>query len=770
MLVGFLMLWQGIGWAVTEFTIDGFTYQNYDGNTVFITAIPNRPTVKVSNSVSYNGVTYEVSSQIFGNIQQTEEDLKLVKDLYLYALPKSPYGDWVLLPNCPKGTRLHIPSSDFDTAKDKCSSSYIITDESRWYHYPLDPLAFTKDGFTYYLYYIGDETPYAQLRECPNEETVKIPLEVSDDRLSYPVKEFSQIEGDLIKNLYLPRVYASSYAISGRINNWKDINISKQATVHVPTEAYTLALDEAYAAKQYYYWVSDENRTARYVLGNKEKQLYAKVDGFVVKLNDNDGKLSATIADFEDQGSVRFPSEFVYDKQTYPVTGFGFGTSTAKTKIKEIHYSNVFCNSYFPISKDSYGTITIYVPDTLFTKATTEKPYNSYAFKKITDGKRWALNKTYHPLRSGYNKDYYYDVNGDGSMELFGVNKIGGNSYNSLFVSSLDGDTLNYIPRFAYNDFEMGLYNKEGFPLLTNSYATSTYQQEINIWDYQKNDWTFKSKKLYKHTLADINGDGLKEIIDKPVEGYTDFIKILQDGSFSYDKLLVTTDTTVVRTSYLDDFLPNSSSVYRPSTGMGSGVGSLADGMFVKSKENKWNSTWDDEEGATGSAKRLASNGISMYSLDIPSGYATATDMNGDGMIDLSDGNSIYYNLGNSTLFKSPHVGTIYSTDLTGNGLLDHIDFGNKQVDLYLNTIDGKNSTVRLYSRIQRSPMFSLETLTRMAMLIFSSSSLAATICCSNTIAMTIMAFSKPKMPILMEILMLLLATTTTTTVCMKSW
>ena len=695
MLVGFLMLWQGIGWAVTEFTIDGFTYQNYDGNTVFITAIPNRPTVKVSNSVSYNGVTYEVSSQIFGNIQQTEEDLKLVKDLYLYALPKSPYGDWVLLPNCPKGTRLHIPSSDFDTAKDKCSSSYIITDESRWYHYPLDPLAFTKDGFTYYLYYIGDETPYAQLRECPNEETVKIPLEVSDDRLSYPVKEFSQIEGDLIKNLYLPRVYASSYAISGRINNWKDINISKQATVHVPTEAYTLALDEAYAAKQYYYWVSDENRTARYVLGNKEKQLYAKVDGFVVKLNDNDGKLSATIADFEDQGSVRFPSEFVYDKQTYPVTGFGFGTSTAKTKIKEIHYSNVFCNSYFPISKDSYGTITIYVPDTLFTKATTEKPYNSYAFKKITDGKRWALNKTYHPLRSGYNKDYYYDVNGDGSMELFGVNKIGGNSYNSLFVSSLDGDTLNYIPRFAYNDFEMGLYNKEGFPLLTNSYATSTYQQEINIWDYQKNDWTFKSKKLYKHTLADINGDGLKEIIDKPVEGYTDFIKILQDGSFSYDKLLVTTDTTVVRTSYLDDFLPNSSSVYRPSTGMGSGVGSLADGMFVKSKENKWNSTWDDEEGATGSAKRLASNGISMYSLDIPSGYATATDMNGDGMIDLSDGNSIYYNLGNSTLFKSPHVGTIYSTDLTGNGLLDHIDFGNKQVDLYLNTIDGKNSTVK---------------------------------------------------------------------------
>lgn len=705
MLIGFLMLWQGIGWSMTEFTINGFTYQNYEGNTVYITAIPNQPIVKISNSVSYNGITYEVASQIFGNIQQTEEDLKLVKDLYLYALPKNPYGDWIVLPNCPKGTILHIPSDGFETAKNKCSSTYIITDESRWYHYPLDPLVFTKDGFSYNLYYPGNEAPYAQLRGCPNEETVKIPLEVSDDKLTYPVSEFYEIKGDLIKDLYLPRAYTTT-----KTSRWSDINIAKLATIHVPTETYESALDGLYDAKKYYYWVTDENRTARYVTENKEKQLYAKIDGFVVKLNNTDEKLEATISDFEDKESIHFPSEFVYNSQTYPVAGFSFSTRgnvscTTKTKIKEIHYSNVLCNSYFPISKDNYGSITVYVPDTLFTKATTEKPYYSYAFKKITDGKRWALNKTYHPLRSSYNKDYYYDVDGDGSMELFGSNKIGSSSFFSLIVSSLNGDTLKYIPNkiFDRQDFGMYLYDKDGLPLLTANHWFWTDESHnytkngVKVWDYQKDDWTFASKEYTNYTFADINGDGRKEIINSlpSTQGYTDFIKILHDGSFSYDKLLVTTDTTVVRTSYLDDFLPNSSSVYRPSTGMGSGVGSLADGMFVKSKENNWNTTWGDEDAIVGNAKRLTSSGVSVCSLDIPSGYATASDMNGDGMIDLSDGKSIYYNLGNSTLFKSPHVGTIYSTDLTGNGLLDHIDFGNKQVDLYLNTIDGKNSTVK---------------------------------------------------------------------------
>lgn len=705
MLIGFLMLWQGIGWSMTEFTINGFTYQNYEGNTVYITAIPNQPIVKISNSVSYNGTTYEVASQIFGNIQQTEEDLKLVKNLYLYALPKNPYGDWIVLPNCPKGTILHIPSDGFETAKNKCSSTYIITDESRWYHSPFDPLVFTKDGFKYELFYPGNEAPYAQLRECPNEETVKIPLEVSDDKLTYPVSEFYEIKGDLIKDLYLPRAYTTT-----KTSRWKDINIAKLATIHVPAEIYESALDGLYDAKKYYYWVTDENRTARYVTENKEKQLYAKIDGFVVKLNNTDEKLAAIISDFEDKESVHFPSEFVYNNQTYPVAGFSFSTRgnvscTTKTKIKEIHYSNALCNSYFPISKDNYGSITVYVPDTLFTKATTEKPYNSYAFKKITDGKRWALNKTYHPLRSSYNKDYYYDVDGDGNMELFGSNKIGSSSYFSLIVSSLNGDTLKYIPNkiFDRQDFGMYLYDKDGLPLLTANHwfwtdeSHSYTKNGVKVWDYQKDDWTFASKEYTNYTFADINGDGRKEIINSlpSTQGYTDFIKILHDGSFSYDKLLVTTDTTVVRASYLDDFLPNSSSVYRPSTGMGSGIGSLADGMFVKSKENNWNTTWSDEEAIEGNAKRLTSSGVSVCSLDIPSGYATASDMNGDGMIDLSDGNSIYYNLGNSTLFKSPHVGTIYSTDLTGNGLLDHIDFGNKQVDLYLNTIDGKNSTVK---------------------------------------------------------------------------
>lgn len=48
--------------------------------------------------------------------------------------------------------------------------------------------------------------------------------------------------------------------------------------------------------------------------------------------------------------------------------------------------------------------------------------------------------------------------------------------------------------------------------------------------------------------------------------------------------------------------------------------------------------------------------------------------------------------MGNDKFFLSPHVGTIYPADLNGDGLLDYIDFGNGNVDLYLAQPDGNLS------------------------------------------------------------------------------
>lgn len=54
--------------------------------------------------------------------------------------------------------------------------------------------------------------------------------------------------------------------------------------------------------------------------------------------------------------------------------------------------------------------------------------------------------------------------------------------------------------------------------------------------------------------------------------------------------------------------------------------------------------------------------------------------------------------MGNDKFFLSPHVGTIYPADLNGDGLLDYIDFGNGNVDLYLAQPDGKLSEKTIFS------------------------------------------------------------------------
>nr|WP_302506615.1 hypothetical protein [uncultured Prevotella sp.] len=72
------------------------------------------------------------------------------------------------------------------------------------------------------------------------------------------------------------------------------------------------------------------------------------------------------------------------------------------------------------------------------------------------------------------------------------------------------------------------------------------------------------------------------------------------DGSFVSDKLSITSDTTAIHSSILDEYPPNSGQI----------------GVSISSGSN------------------------ATYSMDAPTGYCTARDLNGDGLIDLQDGST----------------------------------------------------------------------------------------------------------------------------------
>lgn len=700
MIVAALTLWQGVSWGVTTKTqviedvnIDGFKYYiNHYGKAV-IEAILDIEIVKVPAEITYDNQKYPV---IFGYVTY---DTNNVKELYCtYSVPK---GNSYI--NLPEGCVIHVPDSLYEKAK---SAFYgkRITDGNRWYLNSHYDYTIEQDGYTYRLFYPEGEEPYASLSDCPDGETLRVPLTVTEtissaSKLTYPVTETS-VSNSNIKDVYILRANVS---LSYYFNS--------EATIHVPEANFYEYLDAVYANRRTAsYWITDEARKARYgsyEIGNEStKSLYADFDGYTVVLVNTNNENKAYIYDFPDKECIKFPAEYVFDKQTYPIKGIG--SHSKYSSIKEIYFSNI-CTNLF--SGEQARQITIHVPDSLFEKALISDN-SGYLYGKVTDGKRWAYLKSIYPSfsnssssnSSNYHPESYYDVTGDGKMEVFGE----GNGY-SLLVTSIEGSVLrkegiyNSSPLGSLTEpfygIQMGMYDKEGLPLITSTYSSDQYPTKV--YSYAKNQFVFKSDKNIPYiTIADINGDGQKEIIPSATnyygyfnglstnDGTIDIVRMAADGSFVPDKLYVTSDTTAIHSSILDDYTPNSGQIGVSSGSNNSTISSLGSGMFVKAKPAPDWDGWQEYNNIseTSQAKQMvAANGVATYSMDAPTGYCTARDLNGDGMIDLQDGSNIYYNLGNNKFFKSPHKGTVYSADLTGNGLLDFIDFGDKQVDLYIN-------------------------------------------------------------------------------------
>lgn len=600
--------------------------------------------------------------------------------------------------------------------------------------------SYSVDG---YEYEIRDYTKkYARLISIPNTETVRIPADVTYNGVVYPLTKIrSGIKSDNVKDIYFTRVLPTN-ARTGELEFDGRFGRKSIVNIHVPDSLY----EDAYKlfaskAQYYYYLITDGTRW-----GFNGEYYYYDENGFTFEIHPNADTPYAIIYDIPDEDNLHFPSTVTHHEVTYPVTGVYSRKFSNKTNVKNIYFSNCYAGALF---NDSYAPgVTAHVPDSLFEKITIGGNYG-----KITDGKRWACHSSVHPMYTleatnytGYCPDAYYDVTGNGKMDIFGYYKdkeieANCNMY-PLFATSIDGDlirkegtgshvswatdhgkleyyqkddyaqygTLNY----GFNGFKMGMYDKDGMPLLIN--RDLQYNEPTCIYSYKQNKIVLKAENFYypKTTFADINGDGRKEIISfvpskynssntqlTEEDGAIDIYRMAADGTFVADKIYVTSDTTIVKSMMLDDYTPNSGTIDKPGNGTqtATGIGTLGQGMFVRAKPapdwNDWQE-YDNITSETSQAKQvITNNGKATRAMAAQTGYVSAADINGDGMIDLYDGTNIYYNLGGNKFFKSPHKGTVYSADLTGNGLLDFIDFGNEQVDLYLSMAENSDMQVK---------------------------------------------------------------------------
>lgn len=588
--------------------------------------------------------------------------------------------------------------------------------------------SYSVDG---YEYEIRDYTKkYARLLSIPNTETVRIPADVTYNGVVYPVTKIrSKIKSDNVKDIYFTRVLPTNVQ-TGELKFDGRFGIKSIVNIHVPDSLYEDALNLfASKAKYYYYLITDGTRW-----GFNGEYYYYDENGFTFEIHPNADTPYAIIYDIPDEDNLHFPSTVTHHEVTYPVTGVYNRKFSNKTNVKNIYFSNCYAGALF---NDSYAPgVTAHVPDSLFEKITIDGNYG-----KITDGKRWACHSSVHPMYTlqdtkytYYCPDAYYDVTGNGKMDCFGyyrTKEMQDGYIFPLFVTSINGDSIRLEGNYGYNQestvakfgtldygfygFKMGMYDKDGMPLLINRDAQ--YNFPTSIYSYKQNKIVLKAENFYypKTTFADINGDGRKEIISfvpskynssntqltEEEDGAIDIYRMAADGTFVADKIYVTSDTTVVKSMMLDDYTPNSGTIDKPGSGTqtATGIGYPGQGMFVKAKPapdwNDWQE-YDNITSETSQAKQvITNNGKATRAMAAQTGYVSAADINGDGMIDLYDGTNIYYNLGGNKFFKSAHTGTIYSADLTGNGLLDFIDFGNKQVDLYLSMAENSDMQVK---------------------------------------------------------------------------
>ena len=304
--------------------------------------------------------------------------------------------------------------------------------------------------------------------------------------------------------------------------------------------------------------------------------------------------------------------------------------------------------------------------------------YDKNGGVKVSDNGLYSLPSNVHPTSGDITHNNYYDVNGDGIMEVIGTSRVNYETFLHL-VSTPTGNVLDSIRNKDFKEFKK-------FIKLDNTEAVYAYTGNVT---YGAEHYIAPWNNLAQTTVisvgdcvfGDVNGDGLIDYIDwKNYESFDSKKNVIKayirkaDGTYEQQQLAITDDANELTTIALGNYTP------------GSRLPSLSDGMFVKTGER----IYIDYPKETDTEKSSPMKSVASDS----EGYDSADkiyfkDMNGDGLQDIVTQKYVFYNLGNNRFFRSAHVGKIFSADVNGDGINDYVDFGAGKVTLYLTNADG---------------------------------------------------------------------------------
>lgn len=402
--------------------------------------------------------------------------------------------------------------------------------------------------------------------------------------------------------------------------------------------------------------------------------------GFTYFINTSATTPYAAIGNIPNQESVTLPSSVSYKNKIYPIKKIGFYGGYDKDgwpiqecyitgdKVKELHYTSSisFINIKLP------NDMVVYVPDSIMSNALEQ--LNKY--KIVSDNGLYSLPSNVHPTSDKITHNNYYDVNGDGILEVVGM---GSNNGYLHLVSTPTGNVLQSVSNNDYREF-----NK--FIKLDNTEAVYAYKANgiygavhyIAPWN---NLAQTTAEPAGECVFGDLNGDGLIDYINwKDYESFNSKKNVIKayirkaDGTYEQQQLAITDDANELTTIALGNYTP------------GSRIPSLSDGMFVKTGERIYiDETEETDAEMSSMMKSVASDSEGYDSAD----KIYFKDMNGDGLQDIVTQKYVFYNLGNNRFFRSAHVGKIFSADVNGDGINDYVDFGAGKVTLYLTNADG---------------------------------------------------------------------------------
>ena len=201
-----------------------------------------------------------------------------------------------------------------------------------------------------------------------------------------------------------------------------------------------------------------------------------------------------------------------YKNKKYPVKEIGFRGGYDKNgrkiqesyvtgdKVKELHYTSSVSFVRIKLPND----MVVYVPDSIMSNANNQLS----KYKIVSDNGLYSLPSNVHPTSDEITHNNYYDINGDGIMEVVGM---GSNNGYLHLVSTPTGNMLQSVSNNDYREF-----NK--FIKLDNTEAVYAYKGngtygEVHYIAPWNNLAQTTAEPVGECVFGDLNGDGLIDYI-----------------------------------------------------------------------------------------------------------------------------------------------------------------------------------------------------------------------------------------------------------------